>query len=124
MLDGRQVAVISHAIDGDTDSALALLAGTTPGEPWENAVTACLTIQCRGASGCVDLTSLVDQYHGLDTSTPGLAVFHTRLGLSFVDAIGAVDTPLAPSASTRCPYAAFVPSTMRSIAGRNRLSDQ
>lgn len=94
MLDGRQVAAISHAIDGDTDSSLALLADTTPGEPWENAVTACLTIQCRGASGCVDLTSLVDQYHGLDISTPGLAVFHTRLGLSFVDAIGAVDTPL------------------------------
>ncbi|MCP2259769.1 hypothetical protein LX15_003478 [Streptoalloteichus tenebrarius] len=95
MLDGRQVAIISHAVDGDTDSALALLADTTPGEPWENAVTACLTIQCHGASGCVDLTPLLDQYHGLDTSTPGLAVFRTRLGLSFVDALGTVDDPLA-----------------------------
>lgn len=51
MLDGRQAAVIAHAVSGDTDSALALLADTTPGEPWENAVTACLTIQCHGASG-------------------------------------------------------------------------
>jgi len=89
MLDGRQVAVIAHAVDGD-NSAHALLADTTPGEPWENAVTACLTIQCHGASGCADLTPLLDQYHGLDTSTPGLAVFRTRLGLSFVDALGTV----------------------------------
>jgi hypothetical protein len=96
MLDGRQVAVISHAVDGDTDSALALLADTTPGEPWENAVTACLTIQCLGASGVTDLAALLDQYHGVDTtSRTGLAVFHTRLGLSFVDAIGTVEDPLA-----------------------------
>ncbi|MFI7680498.1 hypothetical protein HFP15_30920 [Amycolatopsis sp. K13G38] len=95
MLDGRQVAVIADAVSGDTDSALALLADTTPGEPWENAVTACLTIQCRGASGSADLTALLDQYHGLDTSTPGLVVFHTRLGLSFIDAIGTIDDPPA-----------------------------
>jgi hypothetical protein len=95
MLDGRQVAVIAHAVSGDTDSALALLADTTPGEPWENAVTACLTIQCHGASGSADLTPLLDQYHGLDTSTPGLAVFRTRLGLSFVDAVGTVDDAAA-----------------------------
>jgi hypothetical protein len=31
----------------------------------------------------------------LDTSAPGLTVFHTRLGLSFVDAIGTVDDPPA-----------------------------
>ncbi|MGB3441106.1 MAG: hypothetical protein WBA97_20345 [Actinophytocola sp.] len=92
MLDGRQVAVIDHAVSGDTDSALALLSETTPGEPWENAVTACLTIQCHDASGSADLANLLDQYHRVDTiSTPGLAVFHTRLGLSFVDAIGTVD---------------------------------
>jgi hypothetical protein len=96
MLDGRQVAVIAQAVSGDTDSALALLAETTPGAPWENAVTACLTIQCHGASGSADLATLLDQYHRVDTtSTPGLAVFHTRLGLSFVDAIGAVDEPPA-----------------------------
>lgn len=96
MLDGRQVAVIDHAVSGDTDSVRALLAETTPGEPWENAVTACLTIQCHGASGGADLANLLDQYHRVDTTaTSGLAVFHTRLGLSFVDAIGTVDDPPA-----------------------------
>lgn len=97
MLDGRQVAVIAHAVSGDTDSALALLADTTPGDPWENAVTACLTIQCHGASGAADLATLLNRYHGLDASAPGLAVFRTRLGLSFIDAVGTVGTVDDPS---------------------------
>ncbi|MBP2474812.1 hypothetical protein JOF53_003684 [Crossiella equi] len=91
MLDGRQIAVIAHAVSRDTDSALALLAETTSGDPWENAVTACLTIQCT--SGDADPAALVNRYHGLDVSAPGLAVFHTRLGLSFIDAIGTVGDP-------------------------------
>ncbi|WP_260195470.1 hypothetical protein [Actinophytocola gossypii] len=95
MLDGRQVAVIAHAVSADTDGALALLTDTTPGEPWENAVTACLTIQCHSGSTIPDLDTLIEQYHALDTSSPGLAVFHTRLGLSFVDALGSTDNPHA-----------------------------
>lgn len=95
MLDGRQVAVIAHAVSGDTDSALALLTDTAPGEPWENAVTACLTIQCHGLSGLADPDKLLAQYHCLDACTPGLAVFRTRLGLSFLDAIGTIDDPPA-----------------------------
>ncbi|MCP2243509.1 hypothetical protein [Lentzea aerocolonigenes] len=90
MLDGRQIAVIAHAVSGDTDGALAVLADTTPGEPWENAVTACLTLQCHTDSDIPDLNSLIEKYRALDISSPGLAVFHTRLGLSFVDVIGSV----------------------------------
>jgi hypothetical protein len=95
MLDGRQVAVIAQAVSGDNDSALTLLAETTPGDPWENAVTACLTIQCHRATGVADQATLLSRYHDLDTSATGLAVFHTRLGLSFVDAIGTIDDPPA-----------------------------
>lgn len=95
MLDGRQVAIIAHAVAGDHDGALALLADTTPGEPWENAVTACLTTHCRRTSGIATLDNLLDHYHHLGTAEPGLTVFRTRLGLSFIDAIGTVDTPPA-----------------------------
>jgi hypothetical protein len=95
MLDGRQIAVIAHATSGDTDSALALLGSTASGEPWESAVTACLTILCRSGSGIADLDELLAQYYVLDTSAPGLAVFHTRLGLSFIDAIGTIEDPPA-----------------------------
>lgn len=95
MLDGRQVAVIAHAASGDTDGALALLRDTEPGEPWENAVTACLTIQCRHGLSNADLDTFLNRYRALDTSAPGLTVFHTRLGLALIDGIGTVENPEA-----------------------------
>ncbi|HEU0088267.1 MAG TPA: hypothetical protein VFQ77_11570 [Pseudonocardiaceae bacterium] len=100
MLDGRQVAVIAHATSGDTEEALALLDGTEHGEPWENAVTACLTMQCRSGSGTASLEPLLDHYRVLGTPAPGVAVFHTRLGLSFLDAIGIPGNPLAHRIAT------------------------
>jgi hypothetical protein len=100
MLDGRQVAVIAHAISGNTEGALALLGDTEPGEPWENAVTACLTILCRNSSHNADLDALLSRYHALDASAPGLTLFHTRLGLTLVDAIGTVENPHAHQIAT------------------------
>ncbi|MGW5049755.1 hypothetical protein [Actinokineospora sp. NPDC004072] len=97
MLDGRQIAVIAQAVSGNTDGALAVLANTTPGEPWENAVTACLTIQCSADTDNTGLNSIIEKYRALNISSPGLAVFHTRLGLSFVDAIGSFAAPHARS---------------------------
>jgi hypothetical protein len=55
-----------------------------PGEPWENAVTACLTALCRRHAGQPadrDIATLLDRYQQLAPG-PGLAVFHTRLGHS------------------------------------------
>lgn len=100
MFDGRQVAVIAHATSGNAEAALALLGDTEPGEPWENAVTACLTIQCHNGAGGTDLDTQVNRYYALDASAPGLAVFHTRLGLSFIDAIGTLDNPPARQIAT------------------------
>jgi hypothetical protein len=51
MLDGRQIAVIAHATAGNHDEALALLHVTQPGQPWEAAVTACLTLLCQALLG-------------------------------------------------------------------------
>jgi hypothetical protein len=95
MFDGRQVAIIAHATSGDTDGALALLHDTEPGEPWENAVTACLALHCRSNTGTADVAALMDRYRALGSSAPGLAVFHTRLGLSLIDAFGPVGEPHA-----------------------------
>lgn len=92
IFDGRQVAVLARATAGDTGSALALLADTIPGEPWENVVTACLTALCRQHTDQPtdrDIATLLDRYRQLDTSS-GLAVFHTRLGLSVIDATGGI----------------------------------
>jgi hypothetical protein len=97
IFDGRQVAVLAHATSDDPHGALALLDDTTPGEPWENAVTACLTALCRrdaNRPADPDIATLLDRYQHLAPG-PGLAVFHTRLGLSAIDAVGDIDHPAA-----------------------------
>jgi hypothetical protein len=97
MLDGRQVAVLAALVEGDTARAAALLADTTPGDPWEQAVTACLTVLCRRAARQpVDghLADLAATY--LERrSEPGMTVFDARLGLTVLDAIGSADPPAA-----------------------------
>ncbi|MFC9029177.1 hypothetical protein [Streptomyces arboris] len=90
MLDGRQVAVLTALVVGDTAWAAALLADTTPGDLWEQAVTACLTVLCRRDAGqSIDhhLADLAAAYSGRK-SEPGMTVFDTRLGLTVLDAIG------------------------------------
>lgn len=94
MLDGRQVAVIAHATAGRRARALELLHDTEPGEPWERAVTASLTLLCQQAA----ITSTtqrhaVTAYQRLDTTAANLVVFHTRLGMCLADALGGVEQP-------------------------------
>ncbi|MBP2707386.1 hypothetical protein JOL79_26730 [Microbispora sp. RL4-1S] len=92
MLDGRQVAVIAHTMAGELVTAKDLLEATQPGEPWEDAVTACLAALCRpqGSQSEV-LSTLLDRYRRLDHAAPGLVVFRTRLGLSVIEAVGGME---------------------------------
>jgi ATP/maltotriose-dependent transcriptional regulator MalT len=86
MLDGRQVAVIARAINDQRSAALRMLTETEPGEPWEAAVTACLTALCQPAERppTAHLDAMISNYHQLDPD-PTLVVFHTRLALSIID---------------------------------------
>lgn len=96
MLDGRQVVVIAHATAGEIRHARTLVAETACGEPWEQSVTACLDYLCGKAAGEETfLDALLDSYRRL-MPTPSLAVFHTRLGLSIIDAAGGVAHPEKP----------------------------
>ncbi|QUC62932.1 hypothetical protein IOD14_42670 [Streptomyces sp. A2-16] len=93
MLDGRQVAVLTALVANDTARAAGLLADTMPGDPWEQAVTACLTVLCRRDAGQpIDshLAELLTTYSGRKTE-PGMTVFDTRLGLTVLDAIGSAE---------------------------------
>ena len=92
MLDGRQVAVIARLIEHDTNAALTLLHDTLPGEPAENAVTACLTLMSQGHGA--DPTTQLSHFRELDLDATGMTVFHTRLALSFIDALD----PTGPAA--------------------------
>ncbi|MFD5425345.1 hypothetical protein [Streptomyces sp. NPDC127084] len=90
MLDGRQVAVVAALTEGGKNRAAALLADTAPGEPWEQAVTACLTVLSRRDVPQRDDSSvaeLVNTFLGREAE-PGLTVFDTRLGLTVLDAVG------------------------------------
>ncbi|TQE19315.1 hypothetical protein [Streptomyces ipomoeae] len=97
MLDGRQVAVLAALVAGDTAQAVALLADTMPGDPWEQAVTACLTVLCCRDAGQPfgsHLADLVTAYSEWKTE-PGMTVFGIRLGLTVLDAVGSVAAPAA-----------------------------
>ncbi|MFF6955607.1 hypothetical protein [Streptomyces sp. NPDC008317] len=97
MLDGRQVAVVAALTEGDTDHAAELLADTAPGEPWEQLVTACLTVLCRREAGQPDdrqVADLINAYLGHEAK-PGLTVFDVRLGLTVLDAMGTSRHPEA-----------------------------
>lgn len=83
MLDGRQIAVISHVLAGRVAEAAALVHSTAPGEPWENAVTSCLSMLCDPAGHAE-----ADIHYHQQPPGPGLAVFWTRLGLTLIDALG------------------------------------
>ncbi|MGX9886580.1 hypothetical protein [Streptomyces sp. NPDC002276] len=99
MLDGRQVAVLAALVGGDTERAAALLAATMPGDPWEQAVTTCLSVLCHrdvGQAVEVHLADLVTTYSERQ-SEPGMTVFDTRLGLTVLDVIGSAEAPVAHS---------------------------
>lgn len=97
MLDGRQVAVVAALTVGDTRRAMGLLTMTSPGDPWEQAVTDCLTAMCCRAAGQdvnVRLAGLLNMYLGHDAK-PGLTIFDIRLGLTALDVIDSADQPAA-----------------------------
>ncbi|MDP9792519.1 hypothetical protein J2S43_001031 [Catenuloplanes nepalensis] len=87
MLDGRQVAIIAHTVAGRNEHARAMLNATQPSEPWENAVTACLSLHVPAGSPADATAAALTAYERLDHAKPGLAVFHLRLGLIVIDAL-------------------------------------
>lgn len=98
MLDGRQIAVIAHTTAGDHNQAQALLHTTQPGQPWEAAITACLTLLCQPhPTTSADPSDALAIYRGLDTAAAGLTLFRTRLGLSLMDALGTAKQPATQS---------------------------
>ncbi len=95
MLDGRQVAVIAHAVAGDTTEALRVLRDTRPGDPWEQAVTSCLTVLSRQhaqVSGTPLADAMISAYRQLDPSAHP-PVFQARLGLTVIDTAAATGYP-------------------------------
>ncbi|MEX5712970.1 hypothetical protein AB1484_33140 [Parafrankia sp. FMc6] len=95
MFDGRQVTIIASAAAGDLTGCRTLLDETHCDEPWEEVVTACLTVLCRPPGHRLDASAaarILDLYRQLESrSTP--AAFRIRLALAAVDLTEQVDVP-------------------------------
>ncbi|MFI1996238.1 hypothetical protein [Actinoplanes sp. NPDC020271] len=87
MLDGRQVAIIAHAMAGRMQQARTMLDKTQPGEQWEDAVIACLSLHVPTGRPADATATVLTAYELLDHAEFGLAVFHIRLGLIVADAL-------------------------------------
>jgi hypothetical protein len=85
LLDGRQIAVLAHAIAADHEGACHAPAGTGTITPWEETVAACLNVLClRLADRPTDAatSTMLDRYVALG---PEHVVFRVRLGLTVLD---------------------------------------
>ena len=88
LLDGRQIAILAAATVGDLDTAHMLIDTTVPGEPWQYAVRCSLRLLCRrtATASRTDIDLAYETYGSLPPQA-SLVVFHTRLGLSIIDAV-------------------------------------
>lgn len=98
LLDGRQIAVIDHAIAGRPDEAQCLLDDSDTSTDWEHVISACLRVITRTLAGSRaddESAAMIDAYLALG-SDPRHRAFHLRLGLTIADL--AYNTTQAPRA--------------------------
>ncbi|MFI5803346.1 hypothetical protein [Streptomyces sp. NPDC051561] len=97
MLDGRQVAVIAALVSNDSSRAADLLESTAPGDPWEQAITACLAALLQRTAGEPTgpaLEALAGIHANLQPGS-GMTVFGARLGLVILDVAGPAEVHIA-----------------------------
>jgi hypothetical protein len=84
LMEGRQAAIIAHCVQGDLSEGQALLAQSTPTQPWEQEIAACLHMMCIEPTDTLmapQLTTAVTRF----TARPpvaGYASYWARLGLT------------------------------------------
>lgn len=87
LLDGRQVAILAHAAQHDSDRAFAVLNTSVFDDPWEPVVADCLRALLTSAHAP---RYLLDCY--ADTNLgPRYRLFTARLGLAIVDLLGMIE---------------------------------
>ncbi|MDG4834110.1 hypothetical protein O7627_33135 [Solwaraspora sp. WMMD1047] len=87
LLDGRQVAVVAHLMQGDGPAAAAILHRSRIKDQWEKPVRDLLHLWSAAVAGDPrqgDHSALINQVPGVPPA-PGLTVFRTRLVLTALD---------------------------------------
>ena len=96
-MEGRQAAIIAHCTQGDLAQGRALLAQSTPTQPWEREVAACLHLMCTAPFDTLfehHLTTAITRFTARAPMT-GYASYRARLGLTIVTLAGPVRPDLA-----------------------------
>lgn len=88
MFDGRQIAVIYSLTTGESATAAELIAETTVGDRWEQAVTSCLDAVWHRTFAELNSTNELAETVLAVPSEPGTVLFDIRLGLTALHTIG------------------------------------
>lgn len=103
LMEGRQAAIISHCLRGTPRVARAVLEESTPTQPWEHQVAACLRVMCaepdEAATGR-HMAAMVERFLRHEP-VPGYAVFRARLGLTVAALAGGADAGVADCVRAR-----------------------
>ncbi|WP_225842129.1 hypothetical protein [Streptomyces albus] len=86
LLDGRQITILALTQTGQHDKANALIEGSRPAEPWEEAVQSLLRALCRDVAGAAPASHLEGMLTAAlalqQQAAPRTTVFRTRVGIT------------------------------------------
>ncbi len=97
LMEGRQAAIIAHCIQGDLPQGRALLAQSTPTQPWEQEIATCLHMMCTQPTDTQmahHLTTAITRY-AARTPMAGYASYRARLGLTIATLASTIRPDLA-----------------------------
>ncbi len=97
LMDGRQAAIIAHCRQGALAEGRALLAQSTPTQPWEQEIAACFHMMCTEPTDIRMARHLTTAIARFTTRTPtaGYASYRARLGLTIATLASTVRPDLA-----------------------------
>lgn len=97
LMEGRQAAIIAHCVEGEPTQGRALLAQSTPTQPWEQEVAACLHLICTEPADALTAHHLATAIERFTIRGPmaGYASYRARLGLTITTLASATRTDLA-----------------------------
>lgn len=86
LLDGRQITILALDQDGLHEEASALVEGSRPAEPWEEAVQNLLRVLCHEDAGSIPAAHVEDMLTAAlalqQQPVPGTTVFRTRVSIT------------------------------------------
>jgi hypothetical protein len=97
LMEGRQATIVARCVNGDLTGARAALADSTPQQPWELQVAACLTVMCTNTDSTSrrrDVTAMITRFVE-HQPMPGYAFFRAQLGLTVTTLADTIDPDAA-----------------------------